>query len=48
MMFAPDGKNYCSMEMSIKADGLLPAEEKTRDALIASIAAVKADDEAEE
>ena len=35
MMFTPDGKNYCSMEFSIKADGLVPAAEKERDALIA-------------
>ena len=48
MMFAPDGKNYCSMEFSIKADGLLPAAEKERDALIASISAVRPDDEADE
>ena len=37
MMFTPDGKNYCSMEFSIKADGLVPAAEKERDALIESI-----------
>jgi hypothetical protein len=48
MMFAPDGKNYCSMEFSIKRDGLLPAAEKERDALIESISAVKAESEAEE
>jgi hypothetical protein len=48
MMFTPDGKNYCSMEFSIKADGLLPAAEKERAALIDSIAAVNADDEADE
>jgi hypothetical protein len=44
MMFTPDGKNYCSMEFSIKADGLLPAAEKERDALIESIAALEADE----
>ena len=44
MMFTPDGKNYCSMEFSIKADGLLPAAEKQRDALIESISAVRADE----
>ncbi len=43
MMFTPDGKNYCSMEFSIKADGLLPAAEKERNALIESISAVKAE-----
>ena len=48
MMFTPDGKNYCSMEFSIKADGLVPAAEKERAALIASISAVKAEDEADE
>jgi hypothetical protein len=48
MMFTPDGKNYCSMEFSIKPDGLLPAAEKQREALIESISAVKAEDEAEE
>lgn len=48
MMFAPDGKNYCSMEFSIKADGLLPAAEKERHGLIASISAVIAGDEADE
>lgn len=40
MMFTPDGKNYCSMEFSIKVDGLLPAAEKERNALIESISAV--------
>ena len=48
MMFTPDGKNYCSMEFSIKADGLLPAAEKQRNALIESIAAVKPNEEADE
>ena len=48
MMFTPDGKNYCSMEFSIKPDGLLPAAEKERDAVIESIAAVNADAEADE
>ena len=48
MMFTPDGKNYCSMEFSIKPDGLLPAVEKERNALIESISAVTADDEADE
>ena len=43
MMFTPDGKNYCSMELSIKADGLLPAAEKQRNALIESISAVGAE-----
>ena len=45
MMFTPDGKNYCSMEFSIKSDGLLPAAEKQRNALIESISAVGADGE---
>jgi hypothetical protein len=40
MMFTPDGQNYCSMEFSIKADGLMPAAEKQRNALIESIAAL--------
>ena len=48
MMFTPDGKNYCSMEFSIKADGLLPAAEKERNALIDSISAAKTDEEADE
>ena len=49
MMFTPDGKNYCSMEFSIKADGLLPAAEKERNALIESISAVETDgDETDE
>jgi hypothetical protein len=49
MMFTPDGKNYCSIEFSIKSDGLLPAAEKERDALIASISAVQGErDEADE
>ncbi len=48
MMFAPDGKNYCSMEFSIKPDGLLPAAEKERNALIDSISAVKAAADADE
>jgi hypothetical protein len=43
MMFTPDGKNYCSMEFSIKADGLLPAAEKERNDLIESISAVEAE-----
>ena len=45
MMFTPDGKNYCSMEFSIKADGLVPAAEKERNALIESISAVEAEAE---
>ena len=45
MMFSPDGKNYCSMEFSIKSDGLLPAAEKQRDALIESISPVEAEGE---
>jgi hypothetical protein len=37
------------MELSIKPDGLLPAAEKQRDALIESISAVEAEaEEAEE
>ena len=44
MMFTPDGKNYSSMEFSIKPDGLLPAAEKERDALIESISAVTAEE----
>ena len=48
MMFTPDGKNYCSMEFSIKPDGLLPAAEKERDALIESISAVETEDQADE
>jgi hypothetical protein len=49
MLFTPDGKNYCSMELSIKPDGLLPAAEKQRDAMIESISAVEAAaEEAEE
>ena len=49
MMFTPDGKNYCSMEFSIKPDRLLPAAEKQRDALVDSISAVRVEkDEADE
>jgi hypothetical protein len=48
MMFTPDGKNYCSMEFSIKSGGLLPAAEKERDALMESISPVKVGDQAEE
>lgn len=49
MMFTPDGKHYFSMEFSIKSDGLLPAAEKQRNALIESISPVQAgSDETEE
>ena len=43
MIFTPDGARYCSMEFSIKPDGLLPAAEKERDAMLASIKPFAAD-----
>jgi hypothetical protein len=44
-VFAPDGRHYCSMEMSVKARALKGALEKEWHALIDSITAVKDSDE---
>lgn len=46
-IFSPDGTNYCSAEISVKARGLLPAVEKQWHGLLDSITPAEAEAEEE-
>lgn len=47
-IFSPDGTNYCSAEISVKARGLLPAVEKQWHGLLDSITPTEAEAEESE